>query len=282
MPQTVPEAAAVTAAMCCLVLAIAWRAGLVLADDHAIRRGYPRAGVYRLGQGWAGPAELAVQRRYALVGLAVATVLLPLAVLPPSRATATAALLCCVTAAGWIRRDKADRFTGVCLLVLLAALALHHAVVAVAGFPSTALAGVVASFFATQMYLVAGIRKLRSPHFMSGGVLMDNIAYNAWQVAAGSREFLPVPRLRRLAVLLDAPVFRVACRAAAVATAAVELALGLGAVGLVPAAATVLLAVPVHLAFTAISPRRIVPFSAASLGLLLLAVTHPVLSIARW
>ncbi len=57
-----------------------------------------------------------------------------------------------------------------------------------------------------------------------------------------------------------------------------ELTLGFGALGLIPASLTVALAVPVHLAFTAISPRRIVPFSAAALGLLLLATTHPLLS----
>jgi hypothetical protein len=57
-----------------------------------------------------------------------------------------------------------------------------------------------------------------------------------------------------------------------------EVTLGLGAVGLIPASATVFLAVPTHLAFTAISPRRIVPFSTASLGLLLLATSHPLLT----
>lgn len=58
-------------------------------------------------------------------------------------------------------------------------------------------------------------------------------------------------------------------------TAVAELTLGLGALGLIPAPLT--LAVPVHLAFTAISPRRIVAFSTAALGLLLLPTTHPLL-----
>ncbi|WP_369185197.1 hypothetical protein [Streptomyces sp. Y1] len=277
---------AFTAAVCCLVLALAWRAGLVLLDHRAVRRGYPGAGAYRVGRGWSGPDAWAGQCRRALVGLAAAAVLLPVAVLPASRAAAGAALLACGTAGAWILLDRAPRFTGVCLLVLLALVAVREvgvlAGVLAGGEPSAARVGFLASFFAAQMYLVAGLRKVRSPQFMSGRVLMDNIAYNAWQAAAGSREFLPVPSLPRLAVALDAPVFRAACRAAAVATAGVELTLGLGALGLFPGAVTVLLAVPAHLAFTAISPRRIVPFSAASLGLLLLAASHPLLSGPGW
>ncbi|MEW1659189.1 hypothetical protein [Streptomyces sp. NPDC093707] len=282
VPHGLPAPMASAAAMCCLALALAWRAGLALLDDRLIRRSYPRAGTYRLGRGWAGPDDWATQRHRALTGLATAALLLPAALLPPSPWTAGAALLCCAAAAAGILREGSHRYTGVCLLVLLAVLALHQTTVLARGIPSTALVGSLASFFAAQMYLVAGIRKLRSPHFISGHVLMDNIAYNAWQAAAGSRDFLPVPRLPHLATLLGTPAFRSACKAAALATAAVEVLLGLGAVGLLPATVTLLLAIPTHLAFTAISPRRIVPFSAASLGLLLLALPHPLLTTMSW
>lgn len=99
----------------------------------------------------------------------------------------------------------------------------------------------------------------------------------SYTAAAGNRDFLPVPTLPALVVLVRSPAFLLACRTAAVLTAVAELTLGVGALGLIPAPLTVALAVPVHLAFTAISPRRIVPFSAAALGLLLLATTHPLI-----
>ncbi|MFE5586339.1 hypothetical protein [Kitasatospora sp. NPDC056531] len=280
LPYGLPASAAFVAATCCL--ALVWRAALVLLDVRAIRRTYPLAGAYRIGRGWTGPDLLTAQRRRALAGSVAAAALLPAVVLPSPRWTAVLALLGCFAAGACILRDRSPRYTEVCLLVVLAALAIRHAGVLASGRPPTALVGAFASFFAAQMYLVAGIRKLRSPHFMSGGVLLDNIAYNAWQASAGSRDFLPVPSLPRLAVLLDAPVFRTTCHAAAVATATVEITLGLGAAGLLPAAVTLLLAVPTHLAFTAISPRRIVPFSAAALGLLLLALPHPLLAAWRW
>jgi hypothetical protein len=282
LAHALPVAVAVPAAVSCLVLALGWKAGLVLADDRAIRRSYPGGGSYRLGRGWSGPDTLVLQYRWAVAGLATAAALLPAALLQPSRWAAGAALLCCGTACAWILSDKSPRYSSVCLLVLLSVLALHQATAVLSGHPYTAVAGAAASFFATQMYLVAGIRKLRSPHFMSGHVIMDNIAYNAWQAATGSRDFLPVPSLPRLALLLDTPAFRAACRAAAIATAGVEVTLGLGVVGLLPATLTILLAVPAHVAFTAISPRRIVPFSAASLGLLLLALCHPLLAAGNW
>ncbi|MFJ9844797.1 hypothetical protein ACIRYZ_30985 [Kitasatospora sp. NPDC101155] len=276
--HTLAASVAFPAAVSCLALALAWEGGMALLDDRAIHRSYPRAGIYHLGRGWAGPDALSAQRRRAIAKSATAAALLPTAFLPASRWTAAAALLCCGLACVWILGDGSPRYTSICLLVLLAVIALNQATVIALGSPPTALTGVIASFFATQMYLVAGIRKIRSPHFMSGGVLVDNIVYNAWQAAAGNRDFLPVPHPHRLTVLLPAPAFRTACRAAAVATAGVEVTLGLGALGLIPATATVLLAVPTHLAFTAISPRRIVPFSTALLGLLLLATSHPLLT----
>ncbi len=48
---------------------------------------------------------------------------------------------------------------------------------------------------------------------MDGRVIVDNIAYNAYQAAAGNRDFLPVPGLPALAVLVRSPAFFLACRA---------------------------------------------------------------------
>ncbi|GAA3162553.1 MULTISPECIES: hypothetical protein [Streptomyces] len=281
-PHALPASVAVTAALSCLVLALTWRAALNLLDDRTIRRSYPRACAYRLGRGWTDPDTLAAERRRALAKLIAAAALLPALLLPPSRWTAGAALLGCGLAGACILWDKSPRYSNICLLVLLAVLALHHATIAIVGAPFPQLVGSTASFFAAQMYLVAGIRKIRSPRFMDGQVLMDNIASNAWQAATGSREFLPLPRLPQLATLLGTPAFHTVCRTAALATATIEITLGLGAIGLFPPTATLLMAVPTHLAFTAIGPRRIVVFSAASLGLLLLALPYPLLAIAGW
>ncbi|AJT69972.3 hypothetical protein T261_8379 [Streptomyces lydicus] len=267
-------------AVCALALALAWRAGLVLFDARTVRRDYARTGAYRAGRGWTGPDALAAECRRAVPGLLLG-VALPCAVfLPTGRWGAAAVLLCCV-AALWLtlgyRRLRQARYTTVCLFVLAAVVALGAALALLRMPWSSQVTGGFASFFATQLYLVAGMRKLRSRHFMSGRVLVDNAAYNACQAATGSRDFLPVPGLRGLTGLLAGPVFPAACRAAAVLTAAGELALGLGALGVVPAASTLALAVPSHLAFTAVSPRRIVPFSALAFGLLVLATSHPLL-----
>jgi hypothetical protein len=268
------------AAALCLALALAWHTGLALLDNRAIRRGYPEGRVYRLGQGWVCSTRLATERRLAMVGLAAAAALIPARLAPGQWAT-VATLLCRGAALAFVlveRRLRGGRYTSVCLAALAAALLLEQSVTLVRGAADVVITGAFASFFAAQLYLVAGIRKIRSRHFMNGRVIVDNIAYNAYQAAAGNRDFLPIPRLPTLAILLRSPAFLLACGAAAVLTAVAELTLGLGALGLIPAPLTLALAVPIHLAFIAVSPRRIVPFSAAALGLLLLATTHPLLS----
>ncbi|WP_372405220.1 hypothetical protein [Streptomyces luteireticuli] len=270
--------------VCCLALALVWRAGLVLLDARTIRRGYPRAGAYRPGRGWTGPAALAVERRRAVPGLVLGALLPFAALLPTVRGAAAATSVCCAAAAWPARGDRRlrqARYTTVCLLVLTAVLALHGVLVLLRVPASSAVTGSAASFFAAQLYLVAGVRKLTSRHFMSGRVLLDNAAYNTCQAAAGSHEFLPLPSVPRLAVLLSGPVLPALCRASAVLAVAGELALGIGALGVIPAFPTVALAGCVHLAFTLISPRRIVPFSAVAFGLLVIAVSHPLLQPLR-
>lgn len=265
------------AAALCLALALAWHTGLTLLDNRSVHR---EGRIYRLGQGWVCFARLATEQRLAMAGFVAAAALVPARLTPGQWGTA-ATLLCCGAALAFVlaeRRLRGGRYTSVCLAMLAAALLLEQGVILVWGAAYAIIAGAFASFFAAQLYLVAGIRKLRSRHFMNGGVIVDNIAYNAYQAAAGNRDFLPLPRLPTLATMLRSPAFLLACRTAAVLTAVAELSLGLGALGLIPAPLTLALAMPVHLAFTAISPRRIVPFSAAALGLLLLATTHPLLS----
>ncbi|MFE4394475.1 MULTISPECIES: hypothetical protein [Streptomycetaceae] len=121
------------------------------------------------------------------------------------------------------------------------------------------------------------VRRRLALNVLTGGVLIDNLAYNAVQAAAGNRDFPAWPSLGALSAMLTRPSLRRLCRAAALATATTEVTLGLAALGLLPAPAALTLAVLVHGAFLLISPRRIVPFSMASLGLLLLATTHPLL-----
>jgi hypothetical protein len=76
----------------------------------------------------------------------------------------------------------------VCLALLSAALLLEQGFTLVWGAANTIITGAFASFFAAQLYLVAGIRKVRSRHFMNGRVILDNIAYNAYQAAAGNQD----------------------------------------------------------------------------------------------
>ncbi|MFE6868585.1 hypothetical protein ACFVFS_18730 [Kitasatospora sp. NPDC057692] len=268
------------AAALLLLLAVTWQAALTLTDCRTIARHYPDGHAYRLGHGWTPPTEFATQRRLALTVLTgAATLPAALALLrttPGPTATATYGASCALLLLLILneRRRSGCRFTTVCIALLTTALGL----LALPG-PAGAAAGLFASFFAAQLYLVAGFRKLRSPHFISGGVLIDNLAYNAVQAAAGNRDFPPWPRPTTLGAALTRPLLRHLARTAALATAAAELALGLAALGLLPAPATLTLAALTHGAFLLISPRRIVPFSAASLGLLLLATTHPLLPL---
>ncbi|WP_416875381.1 hypothetical protein [Kitasatospora sp. SC0581] len=267
-----------TAAELLLLLAVTWQAALTLADCRTIARRYPGGRAYCLGRGWTAPAELAVRRRLALNVLTGAAALAATTGLrwavPGPASTAAYGTGCGLLLALVLieRRHSGCRFTTVCVAELTTALGL----LALPG-PGPVAAGLLASFCAAQLYLVAGIRKLRSAHFITGGVLIDNLAYNAVQAAAGNRDFPAWPSLGALSAMLTRPTLRRLCRAAAIATATTEVTLGLAALGLLPAPAALTLAVLVHGAFLLISPRRIVPFSTASLGLLLLATTHPLL-----
>ncbi|MQY04337.1 hypothetical protein [Actinomadura macrotermitis] len=253
-------------AVACLALACAWRAMLVLSDDRRIRR----PAVYRPGLDWTGAHELAPRRRWAWAGLTAALCLVPAMAAPAPWAQAVV-ILAAGTLIAWILRDRIlhpARYTSVCIAVLALAVALAQT--------SPPAAGTAASFFAAQLYIVAGLRKLRSPQFMSGRVILHNFAYGTFQSLGGNHEFIPIPRP---AEVLSSRTFPAACRTAALLTALVEPALGLGATGLMPPPLLIGLAIPVHLGFLLISPYRIVPFTAAALGLLTLSTLHPLIPL---
>ncbi|MEU2393408.1 hypothetical protein [Streptomyces sp. NPDC007369] len=278
---------AVLAATLLLALGLAWQALRVQADLRTMARSGPGGRVYRPGRGWTPQAALPGRRRTARARLAAAAALAGVTLwvhAVPDPGPSVAVALTLVSAAVLVvliagRRHEGGRYTWVCLVLLAGVLTVSAVAWAVTGRMRPAAAGPPASFFAAHLYLVAGIRKLRSPHFMNGGVLMDNLAYNASQALAGNREFPRWPGgPASLAGLLTSPAVRRGCRAAAVATAAGELLLGLGALGLLPAPLTLALAVPLHTAFLLVSPLRILPFTAGALGLLCLATAQPLLT----
>ncbi|MCC3776055.1 hypothetical protein [Streptomyces sp. UNOB3_S3] len=266
-----------------LALGMVWHAGIVIADARTVARRYPGGRVYRVGHGWTSSAAFAAYRRLAYAMLAAGAALAAACVgarLAPGRGTATALGGCAAAVLVLIfanRRYGGVRYAGTCLALLAGCLTVAGAALAVGGQAWTAAAGALASFFAAQLYLVAGLRKVRSRHFMNGGVLIDNLAYNAAQAAAGNHDFLPWPRQAALSELLTRPAPRAVCRAVSVATALGELLLGLAVLGLLPAPATLALAVLLHAGFLLISPLRIVPFAVAATGLVLLATSHPML-----
>ncbi len=251
----------------CLAAAAGWRAAMVVADVGHIRRAL-NGRAYRPELGWTDDDLLTRRRRWAWTGAAAAAAVV-LSLVGPSARTVVWPLAG-ATITVWLARDARlhyGRYTSVCIATLSAAIAL-------AGV-STEAAGLVASVAAGQLYLVAGARKLRSPGFMSGRVVLDTIAYGACQADAGNREFLPSVSPRRLAILLERGTLGRACRAASVATAVIELAVGVGATGLLPAPITFGLAIPMHVAFMLLSPRRLLSFTAAAIGLLALATVNP-------
>lgn len=262
------------AALACLALASTWQAAVLRSDDLR-RRARPGRG-YRSGHGWSDQQTLARRRRgypapmLAAAGLVVAAVL-------QGRTGAAIGVTCCAVIVLWTARYTPTRFTSLCLTLLAAALLLDRMALLVPLVPSHAGA-LLASFCATQLYLVAGIRKLRSPQFLSGRVVLDSVAYATLQASAGSRDFLPLIRPDQLGSLIVDRRVQLACRAAAVGAAAAELALGLGAVGLLPTVLTLTLAILSHLAFLLVSPVRIMPFTSAAVGLLFLATTHTILA----
>ena len=262
-------------AVACLVLSTTWLAALTLTDFRQIRRTDANLRVYRVGSGWTNPHKLTARWSAAWVGLGTATGLVPVVVFGDSKVAEIVAMLSC---GGLIIWSTYSRKLRTCVVPLASALLLYFSARLYTNLPAVWLAGMFASFFASQLYFVAGIRKLQSRHFMSGRVLVDNLAYGIYQAAAGNREFIKLASLSRLADLLCNKTFLYACRLAAVLTAVVELAIGLGTLGLLPATLIFAVAIPSHLAFILISPRRIVPFVVAAFGLVVLAMTHPMLS----
>jgi hypothetical protein len=262
----------------CLALAGTWQAAVLVGDDRRMRRQGDQA--YRGGLGWTDTALLRRRRRWYPVplvagpGLALATTL-PERMGQIAGAVGCAAILIWI---GWETRFTRTRFTYLCLALLAGTTLLNDLGPWLPFLPATA-APLTASFFAAQLYLVAGIRKLRSRQFLSGRVLLDNLVYSIVQAAAGNREFLPLARPHRLAAILDRRFLRIACRSGAITATIAEITLGFGALGWPPARPTLVLAVITHLAFLLVSPMRILPFTSAALGLLTLATEHPLLAL---
>lgn len=256
----------------CLAVAGGWRASVVVADVRHVRRVQGGDRAYRPELGWTDARLLALRRGWAGVGLASAGALAIACAIPAASGVLRPAAS--VALAIWLVRDGRlhhGRYTAVCIATLAVAVALASA--------SPQAAELLAGVAAAQLYVVAGIRKLRAADFMSGRVLLDNVAYGACQAAAGNREFLRTVSPARLADLLEGGSLLRACRAAAIATAAAELTIGAGATGLLAVWATFAIAIPMHAGFTLLSPLRLVPFTAASLGLLALASGHPLAGI---
>ena len=256
----------------CLAVAGGWRAGLVIADIRRLDRAGAGGRAYRPELGWTDAALLKLRRRWARVALAASGAIAASAAVPGARAVVWP--LCAITIAIWVARDSRlhhGRYTSVCIGTLAACVALASV--------SVEAGGLLACVAAAQLYLVAGIRKLDSPAFMSGRVLLDNVVYAACQAAAGNREFLRLAGPQRLADALERGALLRVCRVASVATAAAELAIGAAAIGLAPVWLTFAIAIVMHLGFTLLSPARLIPFTFASLGLLSLATVHPLLGV---
>ncbi|HEX8159515.1 MAG TPA: hypothetical protein VF526_19185 [Solirubrobacteraceae bacterium] len=256
----------------CLAVAGGWRAGLVEADIRRLSHAGAGGRAYRPELGWTDAALLTLRRRWAWAGLVASGGIIASLAVPGARASLWA--LCAIPIAIWVLRDSRlhhGRYTSVCIGTLAAGVALASFAVDAGGLLACVAAG--------QLYLVAGIRKLRSRAFMSGRVLVDNVVYAACQAAAGNREFLRCVSTQRLADGLERGALLRACRAASVATAAGELAVGAAATGLTPVWLMFAIALPMHLGFTLLSPVRLIPFTFASLGLLSLATVHPLLGV---
>lgn len=265
----------------CLALASLWRAVSVIADVRRIRRADAHQRMYRPGLGWTTPHELKLRRRAAWGGLGATIGLVTIPLISAGAVAAAGAIFCCADIITWLSYERTlhrARYTSVCISILASAVLLYHAARLFTHLPPAYLAGMFASFFASQLYLVAGLRKLQSAQFMSGRVIVDNLAYGLYQAAAGNREFIRFASLAQLADLLSSKKFLSACRLAALLTAAVELTIGLGVLGLLPALFVFGLAIPSHLAFVIVSPYRIAPFTVAALGLITMAMSHPLLA----
>jgi len=265
----------------CLALASLWRAVSVIADVRRIRRVDAHQRMYRPGLGWTTPPELESRRRAAQVGLGAAIGLVLFTIISTDTVAAAAVIFCCGGIIAWLSYERTlhrARYTSVCISILASALSLYEAARLFTHSPAAYLAGTFASFFASQLYLVAGLRKLQSVQFMSGRVIVDNLAYGLYQAAGGNREFIRFASPHQLAYLLSNKKFLSACRLAALLTAAVELTIGLGVLGLLPVLLVFGLAIPSHLAFIIVSPYRVAPFTVAALGLIAMAMSHPLLA----
>ncbi len=257
-------------AAACLAAAAGWRAWIIRGDVRHIRKAQPAARAYRPELGWTDEDLLARRLRGSRAGM-VAAIALAVAIAVPGAAPVLWPAGGGVIAI-WLTLDARldyGRYMGVCIVTLAVG-------VAVAAVELDA-AGLLASVAAAQMYLVSGIRKLRAPHFMNGHVILDNLAYAACQAAAGNRDFVRTVSTARLAGLLERGTLSRVCCAGAIATAAAELAIGAGAIGLLPTWVIFALAIPMHLGFMVLLPRRLPSFTMASLGLLALATANPII-----
>jgi uncharacterized membrane protein YphA (DoxX/SURF4 family) len=182
-------------------------------------------------------------------------------------------------------------YLGLCALFLAASPALEAALTyrtvldAIAGDPAAVVRAeasrVVDDVFSqlllvlltVQMYLSSAYRKLRSPQFMSGAALHAFTAsLHAERYAQRFRDTWYPPVVARHLIDVPDPVARRRWRPAAVATVGLEAVLPVAL--LVPATfpVAVLAGAAMHLAFTAVLPIRLVPFSLATVGSYLLFV----------
>lgn len=262
-----------------LALAAGWRACLALGDARWIGRVDAHRRVYRAELGWTDPLQQAARQRWAVVGLVGAGLVVisrlqgSAVSMLPAGAPGVMLLVGCTLILTGLARDRTlqhGRYTSICIGSLTVASLLQPV--------APHVAGLTASFLAAQLYVVAGIRKLRSRPFLSGRVLADSLAHQWVQAEAGNKESPRVVPSGRLPAVIGSPAFLAWCRAAALATVAAELAIGVGALGLLPSLLTLALAFALHAGFLVLGPKRLVPFGAAALGLVALSTLHPIMS----
>ncbi len=97
---------------------------------------------------------------------------------------------------------------------------------------------------------------------------------------ADNRDFPPVVSLRGSQPCWKARPSQT-CRVASVVTVAGDLAVGVGAAGLLPRSLTVALAILMNLTFMLVIPKRIVAFIVAAFGLLVLTTARATAPHAR-
>jgi hypothetical protein len=182
-------------------------------------------------------------------------------------------------------------YLGLCALFLAASPALDRALTyrtvldALAGDPAAVLRAEAARvsedvfsqlllvLLTVQMYLSSAYRKLRSPQFMTGAALHAFTAsLHAERYAQRFRDtWYPRVVVRHL-IDVPEPVARRRWRPAAVATVALEAALPVALLVPVTFPVAVVIGTLMHLAFTAVLPIRLVPFSLATVGSYLLFI----------